>query len=94
MRRILHKPGLRVAALLSAGFSVYQIGGCSPAGVVNFASQFNPCGSLLNCDPLQYNFLTSGYEGPGARPEIDIFCSFPPFCAADDDPLVGGGGGG
>lgn len=97
MRRNMALRLAKAAALLGAGGAILQLGSCGPAGVTNFLGNFNPCGSVLNCDPLAYNFLTSGYRGPGANPDIDPFCSYPPFCDPGVDPLVGnlnGGGGG
>lgn len=61
-------------------------------GVASFLGQFNPCGSILECDPIEYRFLTSGYVGPGIAPRIDPACTYPPFCT--DDPFVGGAGAG
>ena len=77
---------LRAAAYAVAGGAVFQIGGCSLSDVLSFAKDFNPCGTILNCDPVQYRFLTSGYQAPGADPDIDPACTYPPFCA--NDPFV------
>lgn len=79
--------GLSVAA---AG-SVFEIAGCSPtAGLINAVSGFNPCGTILACDPREYQFITSGLDGPGVNPAVDPFCTFAPFCTADEDPIFGG----
>lgn len=81
---------IRSAMLALTVGAAFQLGGCSITGLRNFAQSINPCGIVLNCDPLEYRFLTSGYQGPGVNPEIDPACTFPPFCAGD--PFVGGGG--
>lgn len=78
-----------LVALTSAGIA-YQLPGCGQ--IFNFARSINPCGSVLNCDPVTYRFLTSGYEGPGVDVNIDPACTFPPFCAGD--PFIGGQDGG
>ena len=96
MRKILRRQIVSAGLMLGASGAMMQIGGCSPSGLANYIGNFNPCGSVLNCDPLAYNFLTSNYRGPGANPEVDIACSYPPFCDPEDDPFVGnlnGGGG-
>ncbi len=74
--------GLMTAFL--GGGVLFQLGGCGGVGgLINFAQNLNPCGSILACDPVQFRFLTSGYEGPGVDPDIDPACTFPPFCAGD-----------
>lgn len=80
---------LRAASIVVIAGTCFQFGGCSPAGVVQYVANFNPCGTILDCDPVQYRFMTSGYDGPGADPDIDPACTFPPFCA--NDPFIGGG---
>lgn len=77
----------RFLAVVASGAAIFQIGGCSVGGVTNFARNFNPCGSILACDPVVYRFFTSGYRGPGVDPDIDPACTYPPFCA--NDPFVG-----
>lgn len=79
---------LRYVAGLAAAGTCFQFLGCSFRDVFGFVRDFNPCGSILNCDPLAYRFLTSGYRGPGADPDIDPACTFPPFC--EGDPFLGG----
>ena len=74
----------RVVAVLAAG-TCLQVGTC-----VRFVGGLNPCLTLLNCDPRQYDFVNSGIDGPGVRPDIDPFCTFPPFCTFAQDPIFGG----
>lgn len=76
------------AALAATGGIALQLGGCFDSAV-GFARNFNPCATILNCDPGDYEFLTSGYSGPGADPDVDLACTFPPFC---DEPIVPRGG--
>ena len=85
---------VRFAAAVAMGASVFQIAGCNPLSSLTgfFTNTFNPCGSILNCDPAAYRFLSSGYEGPGFDPSVDPACTFPPFC--NPDPFVGGLAGG
>lgn len=77
--------------VLAVGGSCFQIGGCNAFEALSSAvSNINPCGTILACDPQQYAFITSGIDGPGANPDIDPYCVFPPFCTADVDPIFGG----
>lgn len=75
-----------VSAVLVAG-TCLQLGGCF-SGAANFVGNFNPCGTILNCDPVQYSYIQSGYEGPGADPDVDPFCTWPGFCDPTVDPLA------
>jgi hypothetical protein len=71
-------------AAAATGGVCFQVAGCNIlGGIGNFLGNFNPCLSVLLCDPIEYRFLTSGYEGPGVDPEVDPACTFPPFCAND-----------
>lgn len=69
----------RLAALGILGGTCFQFAGC-PADVLSYVRNFNPCGTILNCNPGTYAFISSGYKGPGANPKIDPACTFPPFC--------------
>jgi hypothetical protein len=51
-------------------------------------ANFNPCGTILNCDPREFTFIQSGYRGPGVDPKVDPSCTYPPFCPAAGDPFV------
>ena len=85
---------IRFAAAVAMGASLFQVAGCNPVSSLTgfLTDTFNPCGSILNCDPAAYRFLASGYEGPGFDPSVDPACTFPPYCAPD--PFVGGLAGG
>ncbi len=76
---------LRVASLVAIAGTCFQAGGCL-GDVGSFVNNFNPCGTLLYCDPVQYRFVSSGYQGPGVDPDVDPSCTYPPFC--DSDPFV------
>ncbi|HPM24851.1 MAG TPA: hypothetical protein PLP66_13160 [Phycisphaerae bacterium] len=85
----------RVLSWLVAAVAVgtcYGFGGCSLSDVGHYVANINPCLTILACDPVEYRFITSGYKGPGADPDIDPACTFPPYC--DGDPFVSTGGGG
>ena len=60
--------------------------GCTPKDAFAFVKDFNPVGTIIPGDPVQYRFLTSGYEGPGVNPEIDPACTYPPYC--QNDPFI------
>jgi hypothetical protein len=70
---------LLATSVLGLG-TLWQVGGCSFNDAVGFVKDFNPCLTIMACDPVAYRFLTSGYQGPGADPEIDPACTYPPFC--------------
>lgn len=76
-----------VAIACAAGACLTQVSGCL-GGLGKYASNFNPCGTILVCDPVAYRFYTSGYDGPGADPDIDPACTYPPFCGSDVDPFA------
>jgi hypothetical protein len=80
---------LRLAVALLAGGMMFQVAGCSLGDSLAFLRDFNPCGTILNCDPVDYAFRTSGYQGPGVDPDIDPFCTYPPFCNPTVDPIAG-----
>lgn len=88
MRRQARKMMLAVA---SAGAGVAFQFTCNPVpATLNLLEGFNPCLTILACDPALYQFATSGLEGPGADPDKSPFCTFPPYCDPDVDPLYGG----
>jgi hypothetical protein len=78
-----HRSLLTLGWLIAAG-TCFQLGGCSSLG--SYIAKLNPCGTILNCDPVEYRFISSNYQGPGADPKVDPACTYPPFCA--DDPFV------
>jgi hypothetical protein len=80
---------LRITAFVAVAGTCFQ-SGCGT--VVRYISNINPCGTILVCDPVEYSFVRAGYEGPGANPEIDPACTYPPFC--EDDPFVSSLAGG
>jgi hypothetical protein len=71
---------------LAAGLTLTQLGGCSLGSIGQYVANINPCGTILACDPVTYEFVRSGYRGPGADPDADPACTYPPYCA--DDPFV------
>lgn len=82
---------LTLVTTLAVGGSCLQLAGCDALGTaISAISGINPCGTILTCDPAEYEFLTSGIDGPGVRPELDPFCVYPPFCDAGVDPIFGG----
>jgi hypothetical protein len=84
--RSRHSRYLGIAALATvlAG-TCFQVSGClNLGGIGHYIANFNPCGTILSCDPVQYNFIRSGYTGPGANPNVDMACTYPPFCGSND----------
>lgn len=77
---------LRLLSIATITGVCCQFGGCGLGDLGSFLGKINPCGTVLNCDPVEYRFVTSGYKGPGADPDIDPACTYPPFCT--DDPFV------
>ncbi len=89
MRRT-RKSFLTFVMTIAAG-ACFQLGGCNVLGMARSAiDSINPCGTILACDPRAYQFLRSGIDGPGVRPNIDPFCTFAPFCDNGTDPIFGG----
>lgn len=80
----------RNAALLAAGGALAQLGGCGPFDIGRYVARLNPCGTLLNCDPVVYEFARSGIDSPGVVPDKDPFCTYPPYCPQTVDPIFGG----
>ena len=82
---------LRSAAIaVMALGSCYQILGCGLSDLTSYVANFNPCGTILLCDPVAYEFNMSGYDGPGVDPDIDPACTYPPYCnipIANPDPF-------
>lgn len=76
---------------LACGGTCLQLTNC---GIGSFVNGLNPCGTILACDPREYRFITSGYDGPGLDINADPFCTLPPYCTVQQDPLFGGLGGG
>lgn len=76
---------LALAAYTALTATVLQFGSCGITDVGRFFARFNPCGSILTCDPATYEFVRSGYEGPGVDTSVNVFCTFPPYC--DDTPI-------
>lgn len=77
-----HRSVKLMIATLSTGM-LFQVGGCLST-VGSAVLDFNPCTTVLNCDPLTFEFVTSGYEGPGVDFDVDPACTFPPFCTTND----------
>ncbi len=90
IRHRLPSRAAKVLLCLSSGVC-FQFSGCGLADLASYVAKLNPCGTILNCDPVEYRFIQSGYQGPGADPEIDPACTYPPFC--EDDPFVSSTGG-
>ena len=77
---------------LAMGGTCLQLGACNLEGIVGFAQSFNPCGTILACDPATYRFVMADITGPGVQPDLDPFCTWPPLCDAGVDPIFGGVG--
>jgi len=79
------------ATTLAIGGTCLLVGGCDAIELAAGAiGGLNPCGTILACDPQEYRFVTSGIDGPGVVPDLDPFCTYPPFCDAGSDPIFGG----
>ena len=75
---LVRKRFCRLAVAVTIASACFRFG-CFSA-TTNYVAGFNPCGTIINCDPVSYEFLTSGYRGPGADPDIDPACTYPPYC--------------
>ena len=85
------KSQVTVAVIVALGLCGLLNTGCDLLSTVTDAvSTINPCGTILACDPQEYQFITSGIDGPGINVEADPYCTNPPFCDASQDPIFGG----
>jgi hypothetical protein len=85
------KSFMALAMTLALGGTCFQLAGCDlVSGAAKAIANINPCGTILACDPALYEFANSGIDGPGVRPDLDPFCTYPPFCSTDVDPIYGG----
>jgi hypothetical protein len=66
--------------------------GCFEMAINNtgrLANYINPCGTILNCDPFEYDLLTTSWPDYTKDPS----CTIPGLCGGPF-PLNGGGGTG
>jgi hypothetical protein len=77
-----------LTVLTALAGTLFQLGGCDLGELGKYIANINPCGTILNCNPVEYQFIKSDYSGPGADPNIDPTCTFPPYCPAAGDPFV------
>jgi len=63
--------GWRILLALVTGGTVLQLD-C----VTKVVKNVNPCGTVLNCDPVEYDLLFADYPDYG----IDPTCTVPGFC--------------
>ena len=83
-----HQRLIRLAYMSVIAGTCFQLGSCGgPADVWSYLSDFNPCGTILACDPNTYRFAQAGYEGPGVDVDLDPFCTWPGYCDDSLDPL-------
>ncbi len=89
--RSRHIRRLRLATMIAVSGMCFQLGSCSLGDVFSYITNINPCGTIMTCDPGLYDLAVGGYEGPGADPDLDPFCTWPPYCDPGIDPIGGGG---
>jgi hypothetical protein len=80
-------------SMVSASAVTFQLGGCGSA--LQYIGSYNPCLTIVACNPAAYEFARSGLDGFTFDPAIDPFCALPPFCSPTQDPIFGtvlGGG--
>ena len=87
------RKALMTFAMTATFGTCLQLGGCSLGSAFDAIKSFNPCGTILTCDPAEYEFIRSGIDELGASPNDDPYCVTPPFCSAEQDPIFGGVGG-
>ena len=88
MRRCYMKLMMTFAAM-STGGMLYS---CSPVPVaINGITSVNPCGTILNCNPIEYDLALHGTYPDYA---IDPTCTIPGFCGGTPFPGTGGQGQG
>ncbi len=82
--RLIRGFGLTLATL-SIG-SLFG-GGCSLVG--NLVKSINPCGTIIDCNPIEYDLLFRGVEAPDF--EACPISVFPQDCVGVYPPTGGGG---
>lgn len=80
---------MRIALVLTAGTLMQLDMSCS--GVAQKVTHsINPCGTVFNCDPEEYDLLTTDFPNW----ELDPTCTIPGQCGNGGTyPLPPGGGG-
>lgn len=90
MNRTSRRLKFVTAMAVVTGGSLFQLSSCSPSSIISTVGGINPCGTVLACNPAVYRFIKADYNGPGVNPNVDIFCTYPPFCTPTQDPIFGG----
>ena len=76
--------GLRILLALAMGGTLVQLDlGC----LGTIAKNVNPCGTILNCDPVEYDLLFADYPDW----DTDPTCTIPGFCGGPFPGTPGGG---
>lgn len=57
------------------------LNGLNCGGLKDIAANFNPCGTLLNCDPYEYDWL---FIDRYPNWDIDPTCTIPGACAGTE----------
>lgn len=78
---------VQVALAITAG-TLFQLGGmsCTSLGE-KVVKGVNPCGTIFNCDPAEYDLLTTDFPDW----DIDPTCTIPGQCGSVWPVLPGGG---
>ncbi len=74
-----------VMGVLAAGSMLWAIGGTCH----DVATYVNPCGTILNCDPVQWELAIANTEYPDWS--MDPTCSIPYQCGANPYSQLSGG---
>lgn len=79
---------MRIALVLTTG-AVMQFDFSCTGVAERMANNINPCGTILNCDPEEYDLLTTDFPNWN----LDPTCTIPGACGGPSYPLPSGGGG-
>jgi len=74
--------GLRIVLASSLVGTTFQAGCLGRIG-----RNFNPCGTILDCDPVEWDLMFHSYPDW----DIDPTCTIPGFCGGQWPPSEGGG---
>jgi hypothetical protein len=82
-RRNFWQAGLQVMLASSLAGTTFQAG-C----LGTIARNFNPCGTVLDCDPVEWDFMFHAFPDW----DIDPTCTIPGLCGGQWPPQTGSGG--
>jgi hypothetical protein len=82
----------KIQAILRVSLAILFIGTTFQAGCLGtLMRNFNPCGTIIECDPLEYDYLAYGLPENAPDWDLDPTCTLPGFCGPVPFPFGGSG---